>query len=227
MTAYYPVYLDLDDRLVVVLGGGEVAEEKVDGLLAAGAAIRVIAPQLNPGLQRLVTQGRVEHISRSYREGDLQGAFLVVSERLGEAVHRRIWAEAERHGIPLNVQDETDYCSFIAAALFRRGDLAITISTSGKAPALAARLRQRFERELGDHYARFLEWAGRLRKPLAERFPSFETRRELWYQLVDSEVLELLRKGEDRKALQRMTAIMGVKPEGAGARPADDKEVAA
>ncbi len=212
MTTYYPIYLNLHDRLVVVLGGGEVAEEKVEGLTAAGATVRVIAPRLNPGLQRLAATGAIEHIPRSYRDGDLTGAFLALSERLGDQVHRTIQAEAERTGVPLNVQDETQYCSFIAAAMFRRGDLTITISTAGKAPALAARLRQSFERDFGDHYARFLELSGRLRKPLAERFPSFETRRELWYQLVDSDVLELLERGDDELARNRMTAIMGVEP---------------
>ncbi len=213
MTVYYPIYLELEGRLIVVLGGGEVAEEKADGLLPTGATVRVIAPRINPGLQRLAADGAIEHIARPYREGDLEGAFLVFSERLGETVHQQVWAEAERHSVPLNVQDETAYCSFVAAAIFRRGDLTITISTAGKAPALAARLRQTFERNFGDHYARFLELSGRLRKPLAERFPSFETRRELWYQLVDSDVLELLERGEDNRAQQRMTTIMGVEPE--------------
>jgi siroheme synthase-like protein len=92
----------------------------------------------------------------------------------------------------------------------RRGDLTVTISTSGKAPALAVRLRQQLERQLGAHYARFLEIAGRLRAPLAERLPDSAARRELWYRLVDSDVLELLGRGDDAGARERVAEITGV-----------------
>ncbi|MEM7351060.1 MAG: bifunctional precorrin-2 dehydrogenase/sirohydrochlorin ferrochelatase [Acidobacteriota bacterium] len=214
MSSFYPVYLDLRGRLCVVIGGGAVAEEKVEGLLAAGARVRLIAPQPNEALQRLADRGAIDWRARPYREGDLAGAFLALAERLGAPTHRALRDEAEHRNVPLNVQDEIDYCSFYAAALFRRGDLTLAISTAGKAPALAARLRQRFENMFGEHYAHFLDLAGRLRQPLKERFPDFATRRDLWYRLVDSDVLELLEQGDEAGAIERMAGIMGVRPTG-------------
>ena len=212
MNPYYPVFLDLRGRLCVVVGGGAVAEEKVEGLLAAGAVVRTVAPSITPRLEHHAVTGAIDHLARGYREGDLQGAFLALSERLGPETHLRLRDEAERRGIPLNVQDETEFCSFIAGSLFRRGDLTIAISTAGRAPALAARLRQAFEHRFGEHYARFLELAGRLREPLKERYPDFKTRRDLWYQLVDSDVLQLLEQGEESRARERIAAVMGVEP---------------
>ncbi|MEE8522919.1 MAG: bifunctional precorrin-2 dehydrogenase/sirohydrochlorin ferrochelatase [Thermoanaerobaculia bacterium] len=210
MTAYYPVYLDLRGRRCVVVGGGAVALEKVEGLLAAGAVVRVIAPRLAPELGRLADRGSIEHWPRTYQDGDLEGALIAFSERLGDVVHRALAAEADRLAVPLNVQDETAYCSFIAAALVRQGDLTIAISTSGKAPALAVRLKEAMKARYGPHYARFLELSGRLRAPLKARHPDFETRRELWYRLVDSDVLDLLERGDDDGAEERMAGIMGV-----------------
>ncbi len=218
---YYPVYLDLNGRLAVVIGGGEVALEKVTGLLEAGARVRVVARELVPELAELAARGEIDHRLHDYREGELEGAFLAFSERLGPEVYQRIWREAEERGVPLNVQDETEYCSFIAAALVRRGDLTLAISTAGKAPALAVRLRQQLETHLGTHYGRFLDYAGRLRAPLAERVPEFSRRRDLWYRLVDSDVLELLRRGEESRAQQRMVEIMGVAPSVDGALGAE------
>jgi len=106
--------------------------------------------------------------------------------------------------------DDPACCTFIAPAIVRRGDLTVAISTGGKAPALAVRLRQQLERALGDEYARFLELAGALRTPLTERYPDFEERKTRWYRLVDSEVLELLREGQDGKAQQRMREVLGL-----------------
>ncbi len=102
------------------------------------------------------------------------------------------------------------HSSFIAAAVVRRGDLTVAISTGGKAPALAVRLRERLERELGAEHARFLELAGAVRAPLAARHPDFARRRELWYQLVDSDVLDLLRRGDEPAARRRFAEILGV-----------------
>ena len=214
MSVYYPIFLDLRGRRCIVLGGGKVAEEKAEGLLQAGAAVRVIAPRLTPALASRAAAGEIDHLPRRYRDSDLEGAFLAFSERLGEAVHDAVAREADRRDVPLNVQDETRYCSFIAAALVRRGDLTIAISTAGKAPALAVRLRQALERRFGEHYARFLELAGRLRRPLARLHPDFETRRALWYRLVDSDVLRLLEQGEEELARSRIATIMGVEPGG-------------
>lgn len=208
MPAYYPVYLDLRGRLAIVVGGGAVGEEKVDGLVDAGARVRVIAPRLTPAMTEYAVAGTIEHVPRAYRTGDLEGAFIVLAERLGTAIQRAVWAEAERLGIPTNVQDDTPRCSFIAPSIVRRGDLTVAISTAGKAPVLAVRLRQQLESLIGRHHERFIELAGRLRAAVGRRHPAFETRRKLWYRLVDSDVLSLLEAGEDRSAEATARAIL-------------------
>lgn len=210
MSHFYPIYLDLRDRLVVIVGGGEVALEKVEGLLPMGARLRIVAPRLHPRLQRLVDRHAIEVWPRSYRRGDLKGAFLVFSERLGEAVHEALWQEAQAARQWLNVQDETRFCSFIAASVVRQGDLTVTISTAGRAPALAVRIRQRMERFFGRHYGSFLALCGRLRQPLAVKVPDFGQRRRLWYQLVDSEVLSLFGRGLDTEAEDRALQVLGL-----------------
>lgn len=208
--AYYPVFLDLRGRPCVVVGGDAAALAKVEGLLEAGARVTVVAPELVPGLAALAASGAVLHRARSYRRGDLAGAFLALSVLRDPAVARPFFEEAEARGIPANVMDDVPRCSFISPSVVRRGDLAVAISTSGRAPALAVRLRQRLERELGAEHGRFLELASALREPLAEACPDFEERRRRWYRLVDSDVLELLARGEEAAARKRIEDITGV-----------------
>ena len=186
-----PVVLDLRGRSCLVIGSGPLAEEKVRGLLAAGAA--------------------VTHRT-SYEESDLEGMVLAIVCGQPPEVAEAVWQEAQRRNVLLNTVDDPPRCGFIAPAVVRRGDLAGAISTNGKAPALAVRLRQRLEGELGEEYGRFLSLAGTVRAPLASLHPDFGERRELWYRLVDSDVLDLLRQGEEDAARARFEEILGVAP---------------
>lgn len=187
----YPVVLDLRGRPCLVIGTGPLAEEKVHGLRAAGA---------------LVTH-RV-----FYEESDLDGKVLAIVCGQPPEISEAVWQEAQRRNILINTVDDPPRCGFIAPAIVRRGDLAVAISTNGKAPALAVRLRQRLESELGEEYGRFLSLAGSVRAPLLASRPDFGERRELWYQLVDSDVLDLLRQGDEDAARGRFLEILGVAP---------------
>jgi siroheme synthase-like protein len=211
--SHYPVMLDLRGRRVVVVGGGPVAEEKVRGLLAAGARVRVVAAELTVELARLAAAGRCDHVPRGYRPGDLEGAFLVVAERTDPVTDGRLFAEAEERRVFANVQDDVAHCSFIAPAVTRQGELTVAITTGGAAPVLAVRLRQRLAAQLGPEYARFLRWARAAREPLRRLHPGFEERRDRWYRLVDSGVLDHLRRGEDEAARRLFEEILGVAPE--------------
>lgn len=208
--AYYPVFLDLRDRPCVVVGGDAAAGAKVESLLAAGARVTVVAPELVGALADLAAAGAVRHLARPYRTGDLDGAFLAISVLADPAVNQPLWEEAEARGIPANVMDDVPRCSFIAPSIVRRGHLAVAISTAGRAPALAVRLRERLERLLGPEHARFLELAEALRGRLADRHPDFATRRALWYRLVDSDVLDLLARGREAAAVERVREMTGV-----------------
>ncbi|HEY0512584.1 MAG TPA: bifunctional precorrin-2 dehydrogenase/sirohydrochlorin ferrochelatase [Thermoanaerobaculia bacterium] len=210
---HYPVYLDLNGRPCFVLGGCAMAEEKTRGLLLSGARVTVIASDLTEGLTGLAAQGRIDWISRRYRRGDLRGAFLVIVVSQGPAVAAGVWEETRGKNVLVNTLDDVPHCDFIAPAIVRRGDLSVAISTGGKAPVMAVRLRQRLEEELGQEHARFLELAGTVRKPLAELLPDLATRRDLWYRLIDSDVLHLLRSGDEPAALSLFEEILGVRPE--------------
>jgi siroheme synthase-like protein len=188
--AHYPVFLDLRGRSCLVIGGGPLAEEKVRGLIEAGAAVRQV---------------------ESYEPGDLDGVALAIVCARPAAEVDAVWTEARRRNVLVNTVDDVAHCDFIAPSILRRGDLAIAISTGGKAPALAVRLRQKLEREIGDEYARFLTLAGSVRAALADRYPDFAERRERWYRLVDSDVLERLRVGDEAGAGGRFEEILGVR----------------
>lgn len=209
---YYPIFLDLQGRHCIVVGGGTIAEGKVEGLLAAGARVSVISPTLTLRLRALADDHIIGYHAREYHEGDLAGAFMVVSATDEKPVNEQVWAEANERQQLVNVVDDVPFCNFIAASLVRRGDLTIAISTSGNAPALAVRLREWLEGQIGNEYAHFLELAGTIRAPLAQKFPSFAERKRRWYDLVDSDVLDLLRHGQEAAAHHRIEEIMGVAP---------------
>jgi siroheme synthase-like protein len=211
--SHYPVYLDLRNRPCFVIGGCGMAEEKVRGLLESKARVTVISTDLNEGLNRLAAEGRIDWISRRFRRGDLRVAYLVIVVGQPPAVTDAVWEETRGRNVLVNTLDDVPHCDFIAPAIVRRGDLTVAISTGGKAPVLAVRLRQRLERELGEEHAKFLELAGKVRKPLAQLWPDFATRRELWYRLVDSDVIHLLRRGDEASAINRFEEILGVRPE--------------
>ena len=207
-TQYYPVYLNLENRRCVVIGGDHHAEEKVNGLLAAGAEVTVISPKPNEGLEALIAAGRVNAIRRWYLSGDLAGAFLAISATMDSRINARVWEEASRRNILLNAMDDVPHCNFIAPSIVRQGDLVVSISTSGTAPALAVRLRQRLTEELGPEYGRFLELVWPLREELPRLYPEFRQRRAIWYQLVDADIIDLLRQDNEAGARARLREIV-------------------
>jgi len=209
MNTYYPVYIELRNQSCVVIGGGKIAEGKVEGLLAVEARVTVISPELSPRLQELSNQKQITYIPRPYQAGDLTGAFMVICATDQAEINHQVWQEASANRQLVNVVDDTPRCNFIAPSILRKGDLTIAISTSGKAPALAVRLKERFQREIGPEYERFLELAGELREPLAKHIPDFETRKALWYELVDSDILEVLARGEEDSAKEIISQVVG------------------
>ncbi|HZJ24967.1 MAG TPA: bifunctional precorrin-2 dehydrogenase/sirohydrochlorin ferrochelatase [Anaerolineales bacterium] len=209
MTNYYPIYVQLNEQPCVVIGGGKIAEGKVDGLLAANAKVKIISPELTPHLHDLVKQNQVEYAARNYQVGDLTGAFMVICATDQTDINHQVWQEASANQQLVNVVDDTPRCNFIAPAILRKGDLNIAISTGGKAPALAVRLKERLQEEIGPQYERFLELSGQLREPLARHIPDFETRKKLWYELVDSDILELLSQDNEPAALDLISEVVG------------------
>jgi len=209
MTTYYPIYLQLNEQPCIVIGGGKIAEGKIEGLLTAGAKVTIVSPDLTSRLRELVERNQITHIARVYQPGDLASAFIVICATDQTEINHQVWQEASANGQLVNVVDDTQHCNFIAPAILRKGDLTIAISTAGKAPALAVRLKERLQNQIGSEYERFLELSGQLREPLAHHVPDFETRKALWYELVDSDALSLLARGDEPAAVEIISQVVG------------------
>ena len=221
----YPIFLtDLRSRRCVVIGGDAEAERKVQGLLAANASVTVISETLTRNLTLWADEHRLAWLPRAYQPDDLQGAWLAIAVTRDSALAARLKNEAEAHGVLLNVTDDVPNSNFVAGAVMRRGALAIAVSTSGCSPALAARTRQQLEEAFGPEYAAFLDLLADLRQPVAMRHPGFEARKAVWIQLLDSGVLDLLRKGEAAEARRlafRLAGVSGAATGGPDAERAD------
>jgi len=210
--AWYPVFLDLRGRRCVVVGGGAMAADKARELGAAGARVTVVAARPESAVEAMARGGQVRLRRRRFRDGDLAGAWLAIAAGDDDAEREEVRREAWRRRLPFNSVDDLPRCSFIAGAVVRRGALTVAISTAGRAPALAVRLRQWLERRLGAEHARFLDLAGSVRAALAASVPDATRRRELWYALVDSDALALLRWGDEAAARRRFAEILGIEP---------------
>jgi precorrin-2 dehydrogenase/sirohydrochlorin ferrochelatase len=199
---FYPVYLNLKGKRVIVVGGGEVAERKVESLLPCEPSVVVISPEVTRQLATLFSQKRIEWRNRPYTNGDCAGAALVFSATDDPEVSRAVYAEASDFGIFVNTADQPALCSFIMPAVVRRGDIGIAISTSGSSPALAARLRRKISRVIGPEYAQFSQLMARARREIRSRVGSERDRKELHYRIIDSDIIKLLRRN-DREAAER------------------------
>ncbi len=206
----YPIYLtSLHRKKTVLIGGNHEAERKAGELLERDANLTVISPELTGPLQEWAENGTIEWISRRFREGDLKGAFLVIAADVEGDENKRIYQEAEELGILVNVMDDIPHANFSFGSIVKRGKLTISISTSGAAPTLSVRLREQFEEIFGEEYEVFLDLMQSLREPMMHKYDNFETRKRLWYELVDSDILDLLRAGRNKEADKRVREIVG------------------
>jgi siroheme synthase-like protein len=205
---FYPLFVDLTGKQVVVIGGGEIAERKVTALIEGGAHVRLISPRLTASLRALAGSGRVSVLERTYEPGDCKGAFLVISAASDSSVREAVWKETEEQGILLNTVDEPALCNVIMPAVVRQGDLTLAISTGGKSPALAARLREQLTGMYGPEYGRLLHLLGRLRPEIQKKVREISNRKALHYRIVDSDVLAILAANDDAAAERRINEII-------------------
>ncbi|MBX5491807.1 MAG: bifunctional precorrin-2 dehydrogenase/sirohydrochlorin ferrochelatase [Chloroflexi bacterium] len=207
---HFAVGLDLRDRRCVVVGGGSVAERRTGGLLASGARVTVVAPTLVPGLEARAAAGEIAVRRRPYVEGDLAGAFLAIAATDAPEVNAAVAAEARARGVLVNVADDPARGDFIVLATVRRGDLQIAISTGGRSPALARRVREDLERLLPPEYDQLLAVQAELRTELQQAGVTVAP--EQWQAAPDAEVLALLRAGDRAAARARLRARL-ISPE--------------
>lgn len=186
----FPMFLKLEGRSCLVVGAGTIGESKIRSLLGAGAKLRVIAPWATPAVAAWQKTGILEWEAREFQSEDLESVFLVVAATSRKEVNDQVYREAEKRGILCNVVDDPERCDFYYPAVVRRGDLQIAISTGGKSPALAQRLRRELEAQIGPVYAGWIEELGRLREKLFRRKLDPQHRRQLLHELASRESFE-------------------------------------
>jgi precorrin-2 dehydrogenase/sirohydrochlorin ferrochelatase len=208
MRKLYPIYLNLKGMPCLVVGGGEVAARKVAVLVEAGASITLVSPEINREIASLVNEGRVKHIQSDFQEEHLEGFSLVIGATDTQQVNRAVSEGARKRGIWVNIVDSPDESDFFVPSMVSRGDLTIAISTGGKSPAMAKKVRKDLEKLMGQEYALLLDFLGKLRVEALTSLENEKDRASLFTKLVDSEILSLLRGGKNREAREEAERIL-------------------
>ena len=199
----YPVNLVVDGRACLVVGGGTVAARKVDGLRTCGARVHVIAPEI---CDEIRGWSDVTFEQRPYRPGDLAGYWLVVAATDDRRVNGAVYREGEGSHVWVNGADDPEHCSFTLPSVLRRGSLVVSVSTSGRSPALSGWLRRRLEAEIGPEYENLLELLSSEREVL--RAEGRSTEGLDWQKALDSEMLDLIRTGDMTSARERLQTCL-------------------
>ncbi|PYO01070.1 MAG: siroheme synthase [Candidatus Rokuibacteriota bacterium] len=200
--ASYPVVLDLGGRSVLVVGGGAVAERKVEGLLAAEATVTVVSPRVTVALALLANEGRIRVRFRSYRPADLRGQVLVLAATNDRGVNARVAADARRRRVWVNAADDPEHCDFLLPSVLRRGSLLVSVTTGGRSPALARVVREDLERVFGSDYALLTDLAGEVRRELHAR--GEKATAKAWTQALRGDVRRLVAAGRRDDARRRL-----------------------
>jgi uroporphyrin-III C-methyltransferase/precorrin-2 dehydrogenase/sirohydrochlorin ferrochelatase len=201
---FFPIFLDLQNRDCLVVGGGKVAARKVALLLRAGASVQVVSPQLGDELARLAEEKRIDYAPRGFAEADVEGKVLVIAATGDEAVNRRVSELARARNIPVNVVDQPQLCSFIVPSVIDRSPVQVAVSTGGSSPVLARLLRARLESYVPAAYGRLARLVESFRQRVQQRFSRVEQRRQFWENALQGEVAELLFAGRDELARQQL-----------------------
>jgi siroheme synthase-like protein len=197
-TPFYIACLRLTGRCCLVVGGGEIGLEKVEGLLACGATVTLVAPAAHPEIAQLAREGSIAWLEREYRSEDLEGKLIAIAATDDTEVNIRVSEDAERRSMLVNVVDVPPLCNFILPAIVRTGPLAIAISTAGASPALAKRMKREIAELFGDEYARLAVMLNDARGWAKATLPTYQDRREFFEGIVNGEPdpIELLRAGD-------------------------------
>ena len=206
---YYPVSLDIKNRKCLVVGGGGVGTRKVATLLDCGAKVTVVSPDVSGQLLALANNGSIVLEKRSYRKTDLDGMFLVIGTTDDEKLNRQISIDAEKLNMLCNIADRPNVCNFILPSIVNRGDLTISISTSGKSPALAKKLRIELEEQFGNEYAELLRLMGAIRKTLLSQKHEPEAHKHLFEQLISRGLLDIIRGNRKDEIDSLLCEVLG------------------
>jgi precorrin-2 dehydrogenase/sirohydrochlorin ferrochelatase len=175
----YPIFLKLEGHKVLIVGGGPVAEQKIEAVLRSAADVTVVSPQITPRIRLWAHQGRIKHQAIEFRRGMTRDYFLVISCTDSEETNRAVYQEARENGALANAVDDPQYCDFYAPAVVSRGEFQIAISTGGNSPALSQHVRKQLEQDFGPEYETWTAWLGRTRDMMRKVLPRTERRKEL------------------------------------------------
>jgi precorrin-2 dehydrogenase / sirohydrochlorin ferrochelatase len=192
VTNLFPMFLKLAGKRCLVVGAGKVGESKIGGLIDTGARIHVVTIAASARAQDWADAGKIELEQRPFSAHDLDGKFLAVIATTCSNLNEFIYREAERRGVLCNVVDVPEYCDFFYPAVVQRGDLQIAISTAGKSPSLAQKLRQQLDRQFGEGYKTWVEQLGETRQLIRASELDNETKWELLHSLASREAVEAL-----------------------------------
>lgn len=206
--AYYPIFVEMAGRKVLVVGGGNVAQEKVAGLLAADADITVVAPELSPSLQALVEEGRLAYEAHEYREGDMLGYEVCFVATDDGSVNAAVSAEGKRNGIWVNAADDPRNCDFILPSVVRQGDVVVAASTGGASPALARRLREDLTAFLSDDYGPLADLLREVRAEVRER--KLRVEQDRWQEAIDGRFRALVAQRRIDEAREYLRNGLGI-----------------
>ncbi len=204
---YYPIFVEMTGRPCAVVGGGVVAERKVEALLNAGAAVTVISPSLTGPIHSWVTAGRVRYIGREYRPGDLSGFEMVFVATNEKKVNPVVSQEAREQGIWVNAADDPPHCDFILPSVLQRGNLVVAVSSGGSSPALSRAIREELESYFTEEYAEVAQVTAEVRQELRQR--SVNPGAEAWRQALGNGVRRLLAEGKREDAKATLLELLG------------------
>jgi siroheme synthase-like protein len=203
-SAYFPVFLDIEGKTCVVVGGGTVALRKVNALLEGGAQVTMISSSVHPDLVQLTKEKIIRVIRRKYEPGDLEKAFLVVAATDDRRINRKVAEDAKKARALVNVVDDPEPSDFIVPAVVRRGNFTLAISTGGRSPALSRKLRERLETMFGAEYSSLVELVEEIRSSLKRKGTPIDA--ETWQDALEIDmILKLLKTGKRKKAKDFIT----------------------
>lgn len=206
---FYPVNLQINNRACVVVGGGSVAERKVVSLLNAGAVVTVLSPQITQKLTALVEGKTIAHIARNYQQGDVGNFFIVICATNNGLINKKIAEEGSKVGALVNVVDAPELGNFTVPSQVVHGDLLFTVSTGGKSPALAKRLREELAERYGPEYGIYLDLVAKARVQMKKTLQAAKDRETFWRQTIDHEVITLLKEGKIKEAEAKIYHAIG------------------
>jgi len=210
---YYPIFIDVEDRDIVIIGGGEVCARKAETMMRYGARVTIVSPQFTPEIEQWGADGKLTLRRKRYESADLDGASIVIASTDDTSVNEQVAADSRARKVPVNVVDVTPLCEFIVPAIIEKGSVTIAVSTGGKSPALARTLKEDLLRTIGPEYAEVNDLLGTLRDGAKQVLPTDADRKRYFDSLIAAGILDMLRNGRREEAyatVRRMCEAAGV-----------------